>query len=297
MQQVERPGSDRVKINGAATRASRCAIWGVVNVTPDSFSDGGQYFDCDAAVARGRALLAQGADVLDVGGESSRPAGQTYGDGFSRVPADEEAARVVPVVRRLAGEGARVSIDTVKPAVAAQALGAGAVIVNDVSCARDGELARVAADAGADYVVMHNRGNGEVASPNTDYDDVVTDVLRELAAAAERVQAAGVPKGKVWIDPGIGFAKNAEQSAALLGALDRFVSSGHKVLVGPSRKAFIGALTARPDGEQPGPTDRIGGTAAAVTAAALAGCHAVRVHDVGIMHQAVRVAEALEARR
>ena len=271
-------------------------LWGVLNVTPDSFSDGGKYLDPRAAVDHGRRLRSEGADVLDIGGESSRPAGRTYGEGFARVPAVEEIARVVPVIEVLAGElGARISIDTVKPAVAAAALTAGASIVNDVRCAEDPELAEAAAAAGADYVIMHNRGRGEVRSPNIDYSDVVEDVLRELLAAAERVERAGVSRASVWLDPGLGFAKTSAQSAALLSSLGRFRKTGYRVLVGPSRKSFIAELAPNPGGEPPSADDRLGGTAAAVAVCVAAGVDAVRVHDVHVMRQLTRVAEALRA--
>jgi dihydropteroate synthase len=271
-------------------------LWGVINVTPDSFSDGGRYLDAGAAVDHGQRLLREGADVLDIGGESSRPAGRTYGEGYEPVPASEEIARVVPVIERLAGElGARVSIDTVKPEVAVAALGAGASIVNDVRCAEDPELARAAAVAGADYVIMHNRGRGEVRSPNTDYGDVVQDVLRELLGAAERVERAGVPRASVWLDPGLGFAKTAGQSATLLSSLGRFRKTGYRVLVGPSRKSFIAELAPNRGGEEPSAGDRLGGTAAAVAICVAAGVDAVRVHDVHAMSQLVRVAEAIRA--
>ena len=271
-------------------------LWGVINVTPDSFSDGGRYLDPDAAVDHGRRLLAEGADVLDVGGESSRPAGRTYGEGFHHVPAAEEIARVVPVIELLAGElAARVSIDTVKPEVAAAALAAGASIVNDVRCAEDPRLAEAAAAAGANYVIMHNRGRGEVRSPNTDYGDIVQDVIDELLQAAERVERAGVPRAAVWLDPGLGFAKTGRQSAALLSSLGRFRKTGYRVLVGPSRKSFIAELAPNRGGEPPSADDRLGGTAAAVAICVAAGVDAVRVHDVHVMSQLVRVAEALRA--
>ena len=271
-------------------------LWGVINVTPDSFSDGGRYLDPSAAVDHGRRLLEEGADVLDVGGESSRPAGRTYGEGFDHVPAAEEIARVVPVIELLAGElAARVSIDTVKPEVAAAALAAGASIVNDVRCAEDPRLAEAAAAAGANYVIMHNRGRGEVRSPNTDYRDIVQDVIDELLQAAERVERAGVPRAAVWLDPGLGFAKTGRQSAALLSSLGRFRKTGYRVLVGPSRKSFIAELAPSRSGELPSADDRLGGTAAAVAICVAAGVDAVRVHDVHIMSQLVRVAEALRA--
>jgi dihydropteroate synthase len=269
-------------------------LWGVLNVTPDSFSDGGKFLDCGAAVEHGRRLLQEGADVLDVGGESSRPAGRTYGEGFERVPAAEEILRVVPVIEVLAGQlGARVSIDTVKSEVAAAALAAGARIVNDVRCAEDPRLARAAAAAGAEYVIMHNRGRGEVRSPNTDYGDLVQEVLAELLAAAERVEGAGVPRASIWLDPGLGFAKTAAQSAALLSSLGPFRKTGYRVLVGPSRKSFIAELAPNRGGERPAADDRLGGTAAAVAVCVAQGVEAVRVHDVFVMRQLIRFTEAL----
>ncbi len=269
-------------------------LWGVLNVTPDSFSDGGRYLEPGAAVEHGRRLLQEGADVLDIGGESSRPAGQTYGDGFDPVPAAEELRRVVPVIEVLAGRlGARVSIDTVKPEVATAALAAGASVVNDVRCAEDPALAEAAAAKGADYVIMHNRGRGELRSPNTDYGDVVEDVLAELLAAAERVERAGVPRASVWLDPGLGFAKTAAQSAVLLSSLGRFRKTGYRVLVGPSRKSFIAELAPNPGGEPPTADNRLGGSAAAVAICVAAGVDAVRVHDVFLMRQLIRVTRAL----
>jgi dihydropteroate synthase len=269
-------------------------LWGVLNVTPDSFSDGGKYLEPGAALDHGRQLLQEGADVLDIGGESSRPAGRTYGEGFEQVPASEEIRRVVPVVQVLAGQlGARVSIDTVKPEVAAAALAAGARVVNDVRCAEDPALAEAAAAKNADYVIMHNRGRGEVQSPNTDYGDVVEDVLTELLEAAQRVERAGVPRASIWLDPGLGFAKTAAQSAVLLTSLGRFRKTGYRVLVGPSRKSFIAELAPNPGGEPPPSDDRLGGTAAAVAICAAAGVDAVRVHDVFEMRQLIRVTQAL----
>lgn len=269
-------------------------LWGVLNVTPDSFSDGGRYLENQAAIAHGRQLLEDGAQVVDVGGESSRPAGRTYGAGFTAVPAAQELSRVIPVIEALAGElGARVSIDTVKPEVAAAALAAGARIVNDVRCAEDPRLARVAAAAGAEYVIMHNRGMGEVRSPNTDYQDLQAEVLAELLVAALRVEQAGVPKSAIWLDPGLGFAKTARQSAELLSSLGAFTKSGYRVLVGPSRKSFIAELAPDPGGARPSAHDRIGGTAAAVAMCVAAGVDAIRVHDLRVMRQAVGVAQAL----
>lgn len=276
----------------------RCQIWGVLNVTPDSFSDGGLYASAEAAVSHARRMLAEGADVIDVGGESTRPAGQAYGAGAPEVAIEEELARVVPVISRVYRElGGRVSIDTTKAEVARAAIAAGASIVNDVSCGRSDDLLRVTAEAGyVELVLMHNRGRGEVTPENTQYQDVVVDVRDELLAAVERAVAAGVAADRIWIDPGIGFAKTAKQSAALLAHTRVFVDTGRRVLVGPSRKSFIAQLAPGADGSVPAPLERMGGTAAAVTLAAWLGAHAVRVHDVAAMRQAVRIAEAIGGR-
>ncbi len=272
-------------------------VWGVLNVTPDSFSDGGEHFSPEAAIARGLAMVSQGADIVDVGGESTRPKGKTYGDGFSEVDADEERRRVVPVVRALVEAGVAVSIDTTKRGVAEAALVAGACIVNDVSGGRDEAMASLAAAHGASYVVMHNRGDGAVTRTNAAYEDVVSEVLDALMASAARVEAAGVPREKVWIDPGLGFAKGPEDSLSIHRELPRFVESGYPVLVGASRKSFLGALCQRADGSVPAPRERVGATAASVVHSVMAGAAAVRVHDVETMWQAARVAEALVGQR
>jgi dihydropteroate synthase len=276
-------------------RAGICEVWGILNVTPDSFSDGGRFDDLERATAHGSRMLGQGAAVIDVGGESSRPAGATYGAGAERVSTDEELRRVVPVVRALCAAGARVSVDTVKAEVARAALEAGATIVNDVSNGASEALLDVVAEHGAELVLMHTRGGGRVDADTTRYVDVVEDVLAELLVSVERAVDRGVLPQRIWIDPGIGFAKTAPQSLALLNATARFASSGHRVLVGASRKSFIahtvGAATA------PAPDERLGGSIAAVALAVLGGAAAVRVHDVYESAQAVAlVARAASAR-
>jgi dihydropteroate synthase len=273
---------------------ARCQVWGVLNVTPDSFSDGGAFLTFEAALARGKTLLADGADVIDVGGASSRPKGKLYGAGFEDVPAEVEAERVRPVVEALASElGAHVSIDTVQPEVARVAIAAGARIVNDVSCGASPELLAVAAQHGVELVLMHTRGRGEVQPPNTSYADVVAEVLAELLAAVDRAERAGVAPDRLWIDPGIGFAKTAQQSLALLAHSAELVATGLRVLVGPSRKGFIAETAPFPGGGRPTPLEREAGTAVALGVAVQAGVHAVRVHDVARGRQAVLVAEAL----
>ncbi len=270
----------------------RCEIWGVLNATPDSFSDGGRFVDLPAAFAHAQQMLAEGAHVIDVGGESSRPAGVVYGAGGGGVSPDEEIARVVPLIAGIRRDlGATVSIDTVKAPVAYRAIVAGASIVNDVSCGACPDLLRVVADTGVDIVLMHTRGRGEHTADNTRYQDVVAEVLFELRQAVSRARSSGVAQERIWIDPGIGFAKTAAQSMALLASIATFAASGHRVLVGPSRKSFIAALAPNHDGQAPSPTAREGGTAAAVTLAVMHGAHAIRVHDVAAMRQAVLIAE------
>jgi len=279
---------------GGRAGAPPCALWGVLNVTADSFSDGGRYLDPGRAVARGLEMVAEGADLVDVGGASSRPRGRVYGDGAAPVPPEAERDRALPVVEGLVQKGVPVSIDTVTPTVALAALDAGARVVNCVSPEPAGEiLAAVAAHPTAELVLMHNRGRGEVDDTNTAYADVVTDVVRELGGGVDRAVAAGIPRERIWIDPGIGFAKTSAQSAHLLGATATLVATGQRVLVGASRKSFIAAIErARDPAREPGPHQRLGGSLAAAVVAVLGGAHAVRVHDVAATRQAIRVAEA-----
>jgi dihydropteroate synthase len=279
-------------------RNRRCEVWGVLNVTPDSFSDGGAYLRFDDAVRHGRRMLAEGADVIDVGGASSRPRGTAYGAGAEPVSPAEECARVVTVVEALARElRAKVSIDTTAAEVACAAIAAGATVVNDVSCGRHPALLRVVADTDAQYVLMHTRGRGEVQPPNTSYGDLVREVRDEILAGVERALRAGVRRDRIWIDPGIGFAKTAEQSLRLLAHMDAFVALGFPVLVGPSRKAFVAESAPRPDGTRPPPSERLGGTLAAVTVAVQAGAAAIRAHDVAATVQATQLALALREAR
>jgi dihydropteroate synthase len=282
-----------------APGVSRCAVWGILNVTPDSFSDGGRFDSVDRALAHAGAMIEAGADVIDVGGESSRPPGSTYGAGAVRVPLDEELRRVMPVVEALAGRGVCVSIDTVKSEVARAALAAGARIVNDVSNGADPRLLEAVAEAGGELVLMHSRAGGRVDETTTQYRDVVAEVLGELLAAVDRAACHGVDRARIWIDPGIGFAKTAAQSVALLGDLTPFVASGHRVLVGASRKSFLARTVVlegvASEGALP-PDRRLGGSIAAATVAALAGAAAVRVHDVRDTAQALALVAALQAR-
>lgn len=257
---------------------------GVLNVTPDSFSDGGRWFTPDAAVAHGVALLAEGADLLDVGGESTRP-------GAERVPVAEELDRVLPVIRELARRGAAVSVDTTRAEVAQAALDAGAVVVNDVSGGlADPEIRDVVARTGAVYVAMHWRGHADVMDDLADYDDVVADVRRELADRVAELRAAGVEDHQVVLDPGLGFAKPGAANWPLLARLPELVADGFPVLVGASRKRFLGHLLAGPDGTPAPPAERDAATAAVSALAAAAGAWCVRVHEVRATADAVRVA-------
>jgi dihydropteroate synthase len=269
----------------------RTLVMGVVNVTPDSFSDGGRWFEPDDAVAHGLALLDQGADLLDVGGESTRP-------GAGRVPVDQELARVLPVVRALVAHGAAVSVDTTRAQVARAAVEQGAVVVNDVSGGlADPAMHRTVADLGVVYVAMHWRGHADVMESRAAYDDVVTDVRRELADRVAELADAGARPGQVVLDPGLGFAKTGSDNWPLLARLDEIVSLGRPVLVGASRKRFLGHLLAGPDGTPAPPLRRDGATAAVTALAAHAGAWCVRVHEVAGSADAVRVAAALRAAR
>jgi dihydropteroate synthase len=276
--------------------ACSCEVWGVLNVTPDSFSDGGAYLAVDAALVQAARLLRDGATVIDIGGESSRPSGKTYGE-VAGVSETEELRRVLPVVEGLRAIGARISVDTVKAVVAERALRAGAAIINDVSCGRSEQLLRVAAASGAELVLMHNRGRGERSAVNVRYDDVVREVIGELMAAVDRALTAGVRAEQIWLDPGIGFAKTAAQSIQLLARTDALVATGHRVLVGASRKSFIAESAPLATGGAPSALQRVGGSAAALTMAVLLGAHGVRVHDVLEMRQAALLASQLREAR
>ncbi|MEO7268564.1 MAG: dihydropteroate synthase [Knoellia sp.] len=260
---------------------------GVVNVTPDSFSDGGEWFEPEAAIAHGRELVAAGAELIDVGGESTRP-------GAERPPVGEELRRVVPVVRALAAEGVVISIDTMRASVASAAIDAGAALVNDVSGGlADGEMAALVAQAGIPFIAMHWRGHSTDMQSRAVYDDVVADVCSELTARVEALQGSGVRAQNIILDPGFGFAKNAAHNWALLRRLDALIALGHPLLVGTSRKAFLGRL-GRPEGAEPSPpSERDLTTAVTSFHAARHGAWAVRVHDVAATIQALDVADAL----
>lgn len=253
--------------------ADRPLLMGVVNVTPDSFSDGGRYAEVDAAVEHGLALLADGADLLDIGGESTRP-------GATRPLVAEELARVVPVIAGLVAEGALVSVDTMRAEVAEAAVAAGAVVVNDVSGGlADPDILRVVADAGAAYIAMHWRAHATEMQQRATYDDVVREVRDELAVRVEAALAAGIPADRLAIDPGLGFAKTADHNWELLRRLGELDDLGMPVLVGSSRKSFLGALLAGPDGVPRPVDDREDATTALTALVAMTGVWAVRVHE------------------
>jgi dihydropteroate synthase len=259
-------------------------IQGVVNVTPDSFSDGGRFLDPQRAVEHGIQLVAEGADLLDVGGESTRPGSQP-------VSADEELCRIKLVVEGLArSTKAPISVDTTKSSVARAALDAGATIVNDISAGRhDPSMLELVASRGAGYVAMHMQGEPRTMQAAPRYDDVVTEVTEFLRERCAVALEAGVDRTKLWIDPGIGFGKSLEHNLELLRHLGELRSLGLPILVGVSRKAFIGKIT----GSNTPAADRIGGTAAAVALAVLNGAEILRVHDVAIMREAALVARAI----
>ena len=263
------------------TAFARPAVMGVLNVTPDSFSDGGEYLDPAAALAHAARMVAEGADVVDVGGESTRP-------GASPVGEDEELRRVMPVVEALGESGAvPVSIDTSKAAVARAATAAGARFVNDVTALRgDPALAAVVAESGAEVCLVHMRGEPRTMQDDPRYDDVVADVRRFLEERLAFAVAEGVPAERVWLDPGIGFGKTLDHNLELLRRLDEIVALGQPVLVGASRKRFIGTLTGRAEQE------RAAGTIAANVLAFERGAHMFRVHDVAATRDALLVASA-----
>jgi dihydropteroate synthase len=254
---------------------------GVVNVTPDSFSDGGMYRDTEAAVEHGRRLAADGAEVLDVGGQSTAP-------GAEPVPAEVELARVEPVVAGLAGEGSRVSIDTSKAAVAAAALDAGATIVNDVTALRgDPEMAALCAERGATVVLTHMLGTPATMQDHPEYREVVADVREFFEERLDAAAAAGIDVERVWLDPGIGFGKTDSHNATLLRRLGELAELGRPLVVGTSRKSFIGRVDGSP------PADRLGGTIASSLLAVANGATVLRVHDVAQLRQALRVSDAV----
>jgi dihydropteroate synthase len=261
---------------------------GILNVTPDSFADAGRHLDPGAAVAAAEAMIAAGADIVDVGGESTRP-------GAAPVDVEEEWRRIGPVLRELRRRttATLLSVDTYKAATAERAIEAGADLVNDISgLSYDPDVARVAAKSDVAVVLMHTRGRSADMYARAEYGDVAAEVVAELAERVRAAGAAGIARDRVIVDPGLGFAKRAEHSLSVLAALPRLAELGLPILCGPSRKSFLNAAL----GERP-PGGRVWGTAAAVAASVLLGAHIVRVHDVGEMVDVVRVADAVAAAR
>ncbi|WP_208867373.1 dihydropteroate synthase [Streptomyces himastatinicus] len=266
----------------------RCAVMGVVNVTPDSFSDGGQWFDTDLAVKHGLDLVAAGADLVDVGGESTRP-------GAARVDEAEELRRVIPVVRELAAAGAAISVDTMRATVAERAIEAGALLVNDVSGGRaDPAMVPAVAAAEVPFVVMHWRGQSIDMNNRAVYEDVVGEVVAELRTSVDRAVAGGIAPERIVLDPGLGFAKDAEHDLALVAHLSALRQLGRPLLVAASRKRFLGRVLADDGGAPPPARERDAATAAVTAIAAREGAWAVRVHEVRASADAVRVARAIE---
>lgn len=273
------------RVKGHELSLSKPIVMGILNVTPDSFSDGGSYPDVDAAVAAGRDMVAAGAGIVDVGGESTRPYSEP-------VDADTERSRVLPVVSRLAAEGVVVSVDTSKPDVAEDAIAAGAAIVNDVTGLRSKQMASVCAEGGAGVVIMHMQGTPQTMQDDPTYEDVVTDVASFLAGQSLLALEAGIPIESIAIDPGIGFGKTLDHNLALLRHLNAFTHLGYPVLVGTSRKGFLGKLLAPHRGDTT-PAERDAATAATMAIAVLRGVSILRVHNVPLAVDVATTATAM----
>lgn len=274
------------------TLTDRPLVMGVLNLTPDSFSDGGLWVDAQQAVVHGLEMLAEGADLLDLGAESTRPGGGVYGAGAEPVAATEEIARLRPVLERLRrATDAVLSVDTRKGAVARWALDAGADLINDVSGLRDPELAATVAAAGCPVVVMHSRGELATMQREISFADVTSEVAAELRARGEAARAAGIAAEQLIFDPGIGFGKTGAHNLRLLAQLDQLHALGRPILVGASRKSFIAAVSPAP------PRERLGGSLAAAAWAARSGISIVRVHDVAPTVQFLRVWNAIDSAR
>ena len=277
MSVVEWPG-------GRLDFSTGCLVMGILNVTPDSFSDGGEFFDPHRAVEHGLQMVEDGAAIIDVGGESTRP-------GSASVPAREQIERVVPVIEALSKQtNVPISIDTYEHEVAEAALDAGAATINDITALSDERMGQLAAERQVPVVLMHMRGTPATMQVKPKYDDVVGDVLDFLLERAGRAEQAGVPKEMIFIDPGIGFGKTLEHNLLLMKNIDKFVASDYRVLVGASRKSFIGTITGRKN-----PSERTYGTAATVALCAAAGVSIVRVHDVAEMLDVVAVSNRISA--
>ena len=259
-----------------------CLVMGVLNVTPDSFSDGGQFLEADRAIEHGLQMAADGAAIIDIGGESTRP-------GAKSVSADEQIRRTIPVIKALSKRiDVPISIDTNKSEIAQAALEAGAAMINDITALSDEKIAYLAAEEKVPVVLMHMQGSSATMQIEPKYDDVVGEVLQFLLERAKRAEDFGIDKKKIFIDPGIGFGKMLEHNLLLLRNIDKFVAAGYRVLAGPSRKSFIGKLTGKEN-----PAERLFGTAAAVALCTAGGVSIVRVHDVAEMVDVVKVANKL----
>ena len=268
------------------SRLNRTAVMGILNVTPDSFSDGGQYDSVPAALKHAQEMMSQGADIIDVGGESTRP-------GAARVSVDEELARVIPVVQALSAEGIVVSVDTMRSEVAHEAIHAGATIINDVSGGlADENMFRVIQQNPVAYIMMHWRGHADEMGNNTHYQDVVTDVVRELRSRVNDATSAGIDLNRIAIDPGIGFAKLPEQNWPLLREIQTFIEENLPVLVGVSRKRFLGEILATSDGPRD-VRERDFATTALTTILAQKNIWAIRVHNVQAARDAITVVEEM----
>ena len=269
-----------------ALRLDRTLVMGVVNVTPDSFSDGGRYLSADAAIAQGRALALAGADILDIGGESTRP-------GAERVSVDEELSRVVPVIEALAADGHFVSVDTMRGVVATAAVRAGACIINDVSGGlAEPDMLPAVAEETVPYILMHWRGHGDVMNSLANYDDALHDVATELSRRVDAAVANRIDPHRIVLDPGLGFAKHAEHNWTILNGIETLKLLGRPLLIGASWKRFLGELLADPDGTPRAVFARDAATDAITAISAHHGAWAVRVHDVRASADAVRVAAA-----
>ena len=275
--------SGRVTLRGGVlSLAERVHVMGILNVTPDSFSDGGRYVDADAACAHAMAMIEQGADLLDIGAESSKP-------GAVAIDEEEERRRLLPIVRELCRRTTiPLSIDTTKAAIAEEALDAGAALINDISALRfDPRMASVVARSGAGVILMHMQGTPATMQRTASYTYVVEDVRAFLAARLEVAQQAGIPRDRILLDPGIGFGKNCEHNVTLLNHLDAFQKLGRPIVVGVSRKAFLGKILGRTIDE------RLMGTAGAVAVAIMKGARVIRVHDVAPIRDVVKIVEAI----
>jgi dihydropteroate synthase len=273
----------------AIALAERPLVMGVLNLTPDSFSDGGLWLEPEAAVERGLEMVSRGAELLDLGAESTRPGGGVYGGGAAYVPVAEELARLLPVLERLRRRlDVPISVDTRKGEVAGAALAAGADLINDISALADPELAEVVAETGCPVVLMHSRGELPEMQREIRFEDLLGEIIDELGSAVERAVGAGISRQQIFVDPGIGFGKTAEQNLLLLRHLDALHELGCPVLVGASRKSFIGRVTGAPA------DDRLGGSLAAVAWAATHRAAVVRVHDVAATRQFLEVWETID---